>query len=149
MATFLSIYESDHLPSFLEIEKMLVASVGEISGVDMNGREYKGIEDLWNVELNNTEREALSDSENDSGDDEQEENEDSKHVKLVNNSIIEKQMIDSNGEKGTRWYDTAYEFWESEKNCPTTDDGVLGGYGRYEIKEFYTCIQVYIYKRIG
>ena len=25
---------------------------------------------------------------------------------------------------------TAYQYWENESNCPTSDDGVLGGYGR-------------------
>jgi protein N-terminal methyltransferase len=130
MATFLNTYESDHLASFMEIEKMLTASVGTISGVDMNGREYEGIEDLWNVELNNTEREPSSDSENDSDDDNHEENNQPEQTKAKSSSTTEVKTIDANGEKGTRWYDTAYEFWESEKNCPTTDDGVLGGYGR-------------------
>ena len=27
------------------------------------------------------------------------------------------------------WYEKAYDFWESEANCPESDDGVLGGYG--------------------
>lgn len=27
------------------------------------------------------------------------------------------------------WYSRAFNYWESEENCPITDDGVLGGYG--------------------
>ena len=34
-------------------------------------------------------------------------------------------------EKGVfKWYSTAYDYWESAANCPETDDGVLGGFGR-------------------
>lgn len=29
----------------------------------------------------------------------------------------------------SNWYTQAYDYWESETNCPATDDGVLGGYG--------------------
>ena len=29
----------------------------------------------------------------------------------------------------TPWYSQAFDYWESEVNCPITDDGVLGGYG--------------------
>jgi hypothetical protein len=28
------------------------------------------------------------------------------------------------------WYSDAYEYWENEANCPLSDDGVLGGYGK-------------------
>lgn len=28
------------------------------------------------------------------------------------------------------WYSNAFRYWESTDNCPITDDGVLGGYGR-------------------
>lgn len=27
------------------------------------------------------------------------------------------------------WYQKGFDYWESESNCPTTDNGVLGGYG--------------------
>ena len=27
------------------------------------------------------------------------------------------------------WYTDAYDYWESEENCPISDDGVLGGFG--------------------
>lgn len=26
------------------------------------------------------------------------------------------------------WYNSAFNYWESEDNCPISDDGVLGGY---------------------
>ncbi len=30
----------------------------------------------------------------------------------------------------SKWYSTAYDYWENEANCPLSDDGVLGGYGK-------------------
>ena len=27
------------------------------------------------------------------------------------------------------WYQKGYDYWESEENCPVSDDGVLGGFG--------------------
>lgn len=35
--------------------------------------------------------------------------------------------VSSKTKKG--WYEKGFNYWESEANCPTTDDGVLGGYG--------------------
>lgn len=126
--------------SFLEIEKMLIAAVGEISGVDMYGREYKGIEDLWNVELNSTERPPLDVDDHESDD---EDDEDGTHdTKVISTAVNSKlKAITTKSSKnistenlipdqGKRWYNTAYDFWEDAKNCPVTDDGVLGGYGR-------------------
>lgn len=31
-------------------------------------------------------------------------------------------------ERAPGWYSSAHDFWEDEKNCPVTDNGVLGGY---------------------
>lgn len=110
--------------SFLDIERLLIQSVGEISGVDMYGREYKGIEDLWNVELCNMEDPRRLVDPDDSDDDE---------ISGVSRAeadgklSIDNQLMPDNGK---RWYNTAYEFWEDEKNCPISDDGVLGGYGK-------------------
>ena len=28
------------------------------------------------------------------------------------------------------WYSDAFKYWEDANNCPISDDGVLGGYGR-------------------
>lgn len=33
------------------------------------------------------------------------------------------------GEDVIRWYSKAYDYWESDENCPVSDDGVLGGFG--------------------
>lgn len=33
-------------------------------------------------------------------------------------------------ERRTDWYQKGYDYWESEENCPISDDGVLGGFGR-------------------
>jgi hypothetical protein len=27
------------------------------------------------------------------------------------------------------WYSKAFDYWEDQNNCPTNDDGVLGGFG--------------------
>ena len=71
MAGFATNDDNQKLVSFLEIEKMLIDAVGEISGVDMSGREYKGIEDLWCIELSNNEPvpwiQDFQDSDDDSG----------------------------------------------------------------------------------
>lgn len=32
-------------------------------------------------------------------------------------------------EKMPDWYQKGYDYWESEENCPVSDDGVLGGFG--------------------
>lgn len=114
---------------FIEIERMLIECVGEISGVDMDGHEYKGIEHLWDVELSNTELPRRSPDSDDSDDDDDDDIVQMKARSSTNQNITEK-PISSDGEKGKRWYNTAYDFWENEKNCPTTDDGVLGGYGK-------------------
>jgi hypothetical protein len=31
------------------------------------------------------------------------------------------------------WYQKGFDYWEKEENCPITDDGVLGGYGRLTV----------------
>ncbi|KAF1319863.1 N-terminal xaa-pro-lys n-methyltransferase 1 isoform x1, partial [Globisporangium splendens] len=31
-------------------------------------------------------------------------------------------------ERAPCWYSSAHDFWEDEKNCPLTDNGVLGGF---------------------
>ena len=125
MATKLShVADGTRMVSFLDIERMLIQSVGEISGVDMDGREYKGIEDLWNVELSNGPSAALG---------RDDENGDKLHLSQVNPGE-EQIVVDSpplrDTDVGKKWYNTAYDFWEDEKNCPISDDGVLGGYGR-------------------
>lgn len=116
--------DDSRMVSFLDIERMLIQSVGEISGVDMDGREYKGIEDLWNVELSNgpSASPVLDDDYS------------TKLLPYRLNSGEEQIVVDSpplnDTDVGKKWYNTAYDFWEDEKNCPISDDGVLGGYGR-------------------
>uniref|UniRef100_M4BKJ4 Alpha N-terminal protein methyltransferase 1 n=1 Tax=Hyaloperonospora arabidopsidis (strain Emoy2) TaxID=559515 RepID=M4BKJ4_HYAAE len=38
--------------------------------------------------------------------------------------------VEEEGTKGRqfRWYTSAHDYWNDETNCPTTDDGVLGGF---------------------
>ena len=73
-----------------DIEELLTAVVGSISGSDSNEKEYTSIQDLWNFELTPMDAES--------------------------------------GE--LQWYSHAYNYWEKEENCPISDDGVLGGYGK-------------------
>ncbi|RYH08376.1 methyltransferase domain-containing protein [archaeon] len=35
----------------------------------------------------------------------------------------------ADGNKTAEWYEKANSYWDDEKNCPCSDDGVLGGYG--------------------
>jgi hypothetical protein len=39
------------------------------------------------------------------------------------------ELTSKNGESENRWYTKAYDYWESDENCPVSDDGVLGGFG--------------------
>jgi protein N-terminal methyltransferase len=118
--------DDSRMVSFLDIERMLIQSVGEISGVDMDGREYKGIEDLWSVELSNGPSASVRRHDSDQKSDK---------LTLSRVNPDEKQILvdsppQSDADVGKKWYNTAYDFWEDEKNCPISDDGVLGGYGR-------------------
>ena len=129
MAGFATNDDNQKLVSFLEIEKMLIDAVGEISGVDMSGREYKGIEDLWCIELSNNEPVPWIQDFQDSDDDSGSKVAESQTLCKNNKTHVEIER-GTDSEKGRRWYNNAYDFWEDEKNCPITDDGVLGGYGK-------------------
>ena len=128
MADFLSDDSDEKLASFMEIEKMLIEAVGTISGVDMSGREYKGIEDLWSVELSNNEPAPWVNEGEESDDDDDDKLAESPTLCKNNKAHVEHHHNEA--EKGKRWYNNAYDFWEDEANCPVTDDGVLGGYGK-------------------
>lgn len=41
---------------------------------------------------------------------------------------VKRRKKKSDGTKSS-WYSKAYDYWEDEKNCPLSDDGVLGGFG--------------------
>jgi len=77
-----------------DIEDLLRATVGEISGTDSEDRMYDSITGLWSYELDD--------------------------AKKGKKSADPGQLA---------WYSDAFDYWESEENCPVTDDGVLGGYG--------------------
>ena len=53
--------------------------------------------------------------------------------------LWEIELVPSNGAATTAsnnmWYSRAFNYWESETNCPITDDGVLGGYGKLTPKD--------------
>ena len=95
----------------------------------MSGREYKGIEDLWNVELSNNEPAPWVNESEESDDDEDDKLAESQTLCKNNKTHVESHR-GTDAEKGKRWFNNAYDFWEDETNCPVTDDGVLGGYGK-------------------
>jgi protein N-terminal methyltransferase len=49
-------------------------------------------------------------------------------------------------ERSISWYSEGKDYWDDAKNCPTTDDGVLGGFGFVsasditESAEFLQCV---------
>ena len=70
---------------------MLIAVSGEIKGLDTDDNEYSSIQDLWNSELKPT------------------------RTKKVTNSQAELSASQ------TEWYSKAFDYWESDVNCPITD----------------------------
>lgn len=75
----------------IDVEEMLIAVSGEIKGLDTDDNEYNSIQDLWNSEL--------------------------KPIKT-------KKVAGSQAEQSasqTEWYSKAFDFWESDVNCPITD----------------------------
>mmetsp|Transcript_11862 Transcript_11862/g.23969 ORF Transcript_11862/g.23969 Transcript_11862/m.23969 type:complete len:324 (+) Transcript_11862:64-1035(+) len=92
--------ESDEL-THSDIEEMLLAVNGRIVGLDTDDNEYDSILPIWDKELTRT-------------------------------ALLDNKMSSSEAEKSASelvWYHKAFEYWESDTNCPITDDGVLGGYG--------------------
>lgn len=71
-----------------DIEEFLEATLGDIKGMDTEDREYDNIQDLWEYELK---RQAES----------------SAAVAIAGGSAQQSQ-----------WYSDAYQYWESEANCP-------------------------------
>lgn len=93
--------------SVADIQTMLLATVGEISGTDSEDRMYDSLEGLWAFELDDGNK---------------------KKGKKRGGKAGKEQ---GKGKKGGElaWYGDAFDYWEDESNCPVTDDGVLGGYG--------------------
>lgn len=49
---------------------------------------------------------------------------------LWKKAMLSKKSADTNNaNKNADWYEKANSYWDDEKNCPCSDDGVLGGYG--------------------
>ena len=78
----------------VDVEEMLMAIYGEIKGLDTNDNEYDSILALWNSEL--------------------------KPVKAAKE--IKSQAEEKANE--VEWYNKAFDYWESETNCPITDGKV-------------------------
>jgi len=95
--------------SFTEIESLLRQRLpgGVIEGTDSLETEYDSIEDLWKRELLPAAR--------------------SKRSSRSSSSAVASSSTENGG---VAWYSKAYDYWENEANCPLSDDGVLGGYGR-------------------
>lgn len=92
-----------------DIERMLKAKVGVIEGTDSKENDYDSIEDLWKRELTTASTRK-------------------KRAAPHSSSASVSEAPSSSG--GLKWYTKAFEYWENEANCPLSDDGVLGGYGR-------------------
>jgi hypothetical protein len=91
-----------------------------VHGIDNNGGSYKGIESLWNFMFKSSRKNKS------------EKKQSKKRVAEVRN-LEETNQLGSDlivGVKGNMWYEKAFNYWENEANCPITDDGVLGGFGK-------------------
>jgi protein N-terminal methyltransferase len=84
-----------------DIEKLLKKRMKKIDGSDTNNKDYKEITALWKYIFPEFSRPPNKKS---------------------------KTSHDGSANCG-EWYSKANEYWESEENCPISDDGVLGGYG--------------------
>lgn len=82
------------------IEARLRQTLAEISGTDSGDTIYSSINELWEKEFS--------------------------IVKKGSTSTASPSVVVTS----PRWYDKGFSYWESEENCPLTDDGVLGGFGR-------------------
>ena len=91
------------------INDLLTAALGKFTGMDTEDREYSCLEQLWGYELNGAKR-SLPETDAD----------------VVTNPPTGAQ---AEGAPEHIWYKDAFNYWEDEKICPITDDGVLGGYG--------------------
>jgi len=97
-----------------DIEELLRSTLGEeICGTDSNDRMYDSIEGLWDYELDDSKRIAGE-----------------KGKKKKKKQQQQQQPQPQEHGSGLGWYSDAYDYWEAEENCPLTDDGVLGGYGK-------------------
>ncbi|KAJ1426590.1 AdoMet dependent proline di-methyltransferase-domain-containing protein [Ochromonadaceae sp. CCMP2298] len=85
-----------------DVEEMLVSVIGEVQGMDTDDNEYDSILTLWKSELKSVPQQERG----------------------VSQTAAEEKA------KESLWYNKAFDYWESETNCPITDDGVLGGYGQ-------------------
>lgn len=101
MSTFIS---QESSLTHASLEQMLIATNGPVTGVDSDGNDYDSILALWDTQLTQTSKDVSS---LESGQD---------HPVSSSMDVL--------------WYNKAFQYWESAENCPITDDGVLGGYGR-------------------
>ena len=90
--------------SLRNIEAELRKVIGEdISGTDSDDVEYSSIQELWRMELDDA---------------------------TGGGATAAVAVAPAAGSSSSIWYSRAFNYWESEENCPVTDDGVLGGYGK-------------------
>ena len=87
---------SDDKPSLThaDVEEMLLAVNGEIQGLDTDDNEYDSILSLWNSELKPVRGKKKADA-----------------------AITQAEQKANESE----WYRKAFDYWESERNCPITD----------------------------
>jgi hypothetical protein len=76
-----------------DVEEMLVAMIGDIQGLDTADNEYDSILTLWKSELKVVPPQERG----------------------VSQTAAEEKA------KESIWYTKAFDYWESEQNCPITD----------------------------
>jgi protein N-terminal methyltransferase len=89
-----------------ELEEMLIAVHGPIHGSDTLNNSYTSIKKLWKRELKGS------------------------NPKVDNKKKGSMGATASSSSMQSQWYSKAFSYWEDPNNCPVTDDGVLGGYGK-------------------
>ena len=66
------------------------------------------------------------------GDIEGSDSEDREYSSLVEfwrEELLKRSKAPTNAALDLEWYSKAYDYWEDEKKCPISDDGVLAGFG--------------------
>jgi hypothetical protein len=76
-----------------DVEEMLVSVIGDVQGMDTDDNEYDSILTLWQSELKSVPQQERG----------------------VSQTAAEEKA------KESLWYNKAFDYWESETNCPITD----------------------------
>ncbi len=103
MSNFAKDSKEESMPSVLDIEEMLVARLGEISGCDNKSGSYESLTELWEYIYNPGNKANKK-----------------KDQKRKKAKASEGDSPASNEKEGN-WYQKAANYWENEANCPLND----------------------------